>query len=517
MSQFDTSETTDKAISLTPPSLGGNAFVRAFPFYLELDRNLRVLSVGPSLLKACPAVETGSAFSDFFQVTRPLNLQTSKEWHAHAGQLILLKGLGSTPLTLRGSAESGEDGSLLLLMAPVIQTRDEEQQLGLERNDFAKHDNSGTALLLTDTTRMAAKDAERMSERLIERTEQMTTILALSDNGTAYFGADSMLRHTNSALRKMLDIGEAEAFDLDIDAFGSRVNALLRQSDDGVSHPPSRLIASTQDEVAGIRIELAKPRVAVIHVKSARTKDGGWVFYFRDITHEDAVDRMKSEFLAAAAHELRTPMVSVMGFIELLIERNFSDERRADMLGIIHRQSKLMVKMINELLDLARIESERGLEFQMAAHPLNVILDNTVKGLMRRDTDSQVIVGEVPHVLVRVDPEKIQQAVSNLLSNAFKYSPSGGEVNLTATLDVHETREFAVIKIMDRGIGMTPSQLARAFERFYRVDASGKVPGTGLGLSIVKELVDLHHGRIELQSEEGQGTTARLWLPLAPQ
>jgi signal transduction histidine kinase len=516
MSAIDASGTNDHAFSVMPPSLSGQAFTRAFPFYLQLDRQLRVVSMGPSLLKAYPAAQTGLALSDLFRVTRPLTLSTIESWHAHAGELILLRGLGSTPLNLRGCAEVSDDGHLLLLVTPVVNSLAEKRQLGLDPNDFPKHDTTSDSLLLAQTTHMATMDAKRMSERLSARTAQMNSILELSDNGAVYFGADATLRYTNTALRQILEMGEAEAFDLDIGAFDARLGTLLRPSDQSDSQPLSRLMAPTQDGVAGIRIELVKPRVAVIHVKSARTQEGGWVFYFRDITHEDAVDRMKSEFLAAAAHELRTPMVSVLGFIELLIARKFSDERRADMLGIIHRQSNLMVKMINELLDLARIESERGLELQVAAHPLNVILDNTVKGLMRRDTDSQVIMGDIPHALVMVDLEKIQKAVGNVLNNAFKYSPGGGDVTLAARLDVAEDAEFAVIEITDRGIGMTPSQLARAFERFYRVDASGKVPGTGLGLSIAKELTEMHRGRIELSSEAGEGTTARFWLPLAP-
>jgi signal transduction histidine kinase len=114
------------------------------------------------------------------------------------------------------------------------------------------------------------------------------------------------------------------------------------------------------------------------------------------------------------------------------------------------------------------------------------------------------------------DASKIEQALTNLLSNAFKYSPAGGEVSLRVQPDEREGAEGVVIEVRDHGIGMTPAQLARAFERFYRADTSGNIPGTGLGLNLVKEIVEIHGGTIELASEPGAGTTARLWLRRAP-
>lgn len=223
---------------------------------------------------------------------------------------------------------------------------------------------------------------------------------------------------------------------------------------------------------------------------------------------------MKSEFLASAAHELRTPMVSILGFTELLLKRKYPEERQADMLQTIHRQSGLLVKMINELLDLARIESRRGLDLQIAEHPLRELVDNSVKGLMRKDTDRQVTIRPIPDLSVMIDPEKMQLALNNLLSNAFKYSPQGGTVSLGARIEIQGPERFAVIEVQDQGIGMSADQLARAFERFYRADASGNIPGTGLGLSLVKEVAELHKGRVELASQFGQGTLARLWIPV---
>jgi signal transduction histidine kinase len=174
------------------------------------------------------------------------------------------------------------------------------------------------------------------------------------------------------------------------------------------------------------------------------------------------------------------------------------------------------VKMLNELLDLARIESRGGLDMLINPHPLADMVEFCIKGLMLKESDRPVVHDALPALNVLMDPDKMQQALSNLLANAFKYSPQGGRVSLAVRTDTHEGIGYAVMEVSDQGIGMTPEQLERAFERFYRADASGNIPGTGLGLSLVKEIAELHKGRATLQSTLGVGTTASLWIPLAP-
>ena len=117
-------------------------------------------------------------------------------------------------------------------------------------------------------------------------------------------------------------------------------------------------------------------------------------------------------------------------------------------------------------------------------------------------------------LLVRVDADKLRQAVTNLLSNAYKYSPRGGAITIDTLPGEHDDRPAVGIRVTDRGMGMTPEQASRAFERFYRADASGNIPGTGLGLCLVKEIVEIQGGRVDLQTQAGRGTQVTLWLPL---
>jgi signal transduction histidine kinase len=208
-------------------------------------------------------------------------------------------------------------------------------------------------------------------------------------------------------------------------------------------------------------------------------------------------------------------MVSILGFSELLIKRDYPPERQKDMLATIHRQSGLLVKMINELLDLARIESRRGMDMNIIATPLADLVNQCVKGMMLAEGERQVNVLRLSQVQVLADPEKMELALKNILGNAFKYSPNGGHVNLETDLVDHQGRRYAVVQVQDHGIGMTPEQLEKAFDRFYRADTSGNIPGTGLGLSLVKEIADLHQGRVEMSSEFGKGTRVSLWIPVS--
>jgi signal transduction histidine kinase len=240
------------------------------------------------------------------------------------------------------------------------------------------------------------------------------------------------------------------------------------------------------------------------------------ILFFRDITRETEVDRMKSEFLTTAAHELRTPMVSVFGFTELLLRRPVSEERRRDMLETIHRQASLLINMVNELLDLARIEARQGKDLKREPCRLDSLVTQAV-GPMLIEGGAHELQIDVAHpdCVLDVDPEKTNRALTNVLSNAVKYSPEGGSILVTTQSGELRGEPAVGVRVTDHGIGMSPEQLARIFERFYRADPSGSIPGTGLGMSLVKEIVELQGGRVDIASTPGRGTTVTLWLPLA--
>jgi signal transduction histidine kinase len=174
-----------------------------------------------------------------------------------------------------------------------------------------------------------------------------------------------------------------------------------------------------------------------------------------------------------------------------------------------------MADILNELLDLARIEARRDKDFTYTRVDLQDLIADLVKGYpLPSGRAAPVLDLPAQPLYVMADIGKLRQALINIVSNAYKYSPDSGPVQIKAWGHHEEGQEAQVcIEITDHGIGMTPTQLARVCERFYRADASGKIPGTGLGMSIVKEIIGLHHGQLSLDSTPGQGTHVRIFLP----
>jgi signal transduction histidine kinase len=225
---------------------------------------------------------------------------------------------------------------------------------------------------------------------------------------------------------------------------------------------------------------------------------------------------MKSEFLSTAAHELRTPMTSVYGFAELMLRREMSPAQQREIFATIHRQAALMINIINELLDLSRIEARRGKDFELETLDLRALASALVHDFKPPADRAlpEMALGALP-VLVRVDRNKLAQAIGNVLSNAYKYSPDGGRVTLRMVAASVTESTLVGLEVTDQGLGMSTEHLARVGERFFRADASGNIPGTGLGLSIVKEIIELLGGSLEVHSAVGQGTAVTLWLPRA--
>jgi signal transduction histidine kinase len=257
-------------------------------------------------------------------------------------------------------------------------------------------------------------------------------------------------------------------------------------------------------------------RVIQRDLRVADIGSGEKVVYFRDITRETEVDRMKSEFLSTAAHELRTPLASIFGFSELMLTRNYDEGRVKQMVGTIHRQAGLLVKLINELLDLARIEARAGKDFNYRVQPLAPVIENVVAALLVGNETRHVAVSlpsQPP--LVKIDADKFSLSLTNVLANAYKYSPKGGAIELDVIAAEADGEPRIGVRVRDHGIGMSAEEVARVFERFYRADPSGNIPGTGLGMCLVKEIIELHGGQVEVASEKNVGTTVTLWLPAA--
>ncbi len=239
------------------------------------------------------------------------------------------------------------------------------------------------------------------------------------------------------------------------------------------------------------------------------------IIHFQDITERSIVDRMKSEFIATAAHELRTPMTTIFGFIEILKDIPLDVETQKEMISTVHVQAKLMINLLNEVLDMAKMEAQAANLYHMDHQPIGPMLEALTEMFIPPDNRKKVALEISPHLPeVNIDKAKIEQAIKNALSNAYKFSPKDDEIKMQVTEVLHKDESNILISIQDRGIGMTPEVLKRIYEKFYRADQSGNIPGTGLGMSIMKDIIDYHGGEIIINSEYGVGTTINIYLPV---
>lgn len=234
------------------------------------------------------------------------------------------------------------------------------------------------------------------------------------------------------------------------------------------------------------------------------------IHYFHDITHETNVSEMKTELLFTAAHELRTSLASIQGYSEILFKRS-QDEQSKEFLEIILRQSNRLGKMINDILDLGKSDCESLLELNTEKLEVNQFIEEIAKDFFVYN--KPVLKKLLKPVFIDADKEKLTQAITNVFSNAKKYSDENTPIYITINLDVESN--MVGIQVADKGIGMTPAQQSQLFTRFYRANPEGNVVGTGLGLCFVKEILELHAGGVEVQSQKGQGTQVTIWLPTA--
>ena len=388
-------------------------------------------------------------------------------------------------------------------------------------NDLAISPVFNAEEVLTHYVGVATDITDRIaSEQVLQlRTERLNAVFDLSPDGFVVLDKRGEVSIVNPAFERMTGLLAADLVGYSLSAFEEQLMSRC-QASEVEDQTVAGLMAGVGDAEVG---SAATRELLHMHTPSIRTlvrrvrhggQDNETVMYFRDITHELEVDRMKSEFLAMAAHELRTPMVSIFGFTELLLKRQFSDERRNDMLSTIHRQASVLINLVNELLDLARIESRRGKDFKRERTQLQELIEAALQGLLVHN-DARKVACTLPQapIWADVDRQKLSLALTNVLSNAYKYSPQGGEIALDMVWRDRNERAECGIRVTDQGLGMTPEQRDKVFDRFFRADTSGNIPGTGLGMTIVKEIIELHGGQVSVISELGVGTTVILWVP----
>lgn len=239
----------------------------------------------------------------------------------------------------------------------------------------------------------------------------------------------------------------------------------------------------------------------------------GMIVIIRDVTGEHEMERMKSDFISMAAHELGTPLAAIVGYSEMLLQQQEYDPAfYREALTYMNTKAWGLSRIVDEILDLSRIEAGRALPVHRDKCDVNEIVRELMLygRSLSRVHQFELELPEAP-VVLWVDREKIAQVLENLLSNAVKFSPGGGVIGVSAA--VVEGRYRLIVE--DRGIGMTPEEVSKVFDKFYRADSSTTAKeGTGLGMSIVKLIVEAHGGSVWVESERGGGTRVYVTLPL---
>lgn len=368
----------------------------------------------------------------------------------------------------------------------------------------------GIQLGLVTAVNALARNLQEMESIRETEAERLETLIANMGSGLLMIGRNSEISMANSFF--LNQVGQKQDGLIGNPYKAARLPEALVTLIDTVSVREKPVTEQIDIETDTGNLTVAVYSAPVID------KHGGWlgiVVVMHDISEIIRLERVRKDFVANVSHELRTPVTSIRGFSETLMDGAIHDEEAAmQFLEIIHDESERLEMLIEDLLDLSKIEKEG---YTLRLQPVNVqdVIERSIHSVSGRLKNREMTIESdcPPGLSVKADPERLVQVVVNLLSNAISYSKPGTPIKVTADA----TEGMASISVTDQGIGIPAEELPRLFERFYRVDRarSRDSGGTGLGLSIVKHLVDLHSGTISVESEPGKGSTFTVNIPLS--
>lgn len=376
--------------------------------------------------------------------------------------------------------------------------------------DALRSSAARTVLALDESKKNARQLAESQAEltQAVERFRQVWE--AVTEQSVIGTDAAGLIDAWNPGAERMLGLTEADvqgrANIVEFHASDVVFDTLVAE-DDGAAHERT-YVAHDGSEVP--------VEVTVTRRSDSGGAAAGYLFVARDVSREREVTRLKDEFIGLVSHELRTPLSSILGYLELLRDDNEDPEAvddRAQYIEVIERNSNRLLRLVGDLLLTAQVES--GMSY-LALEPqrLAQVVEGSILSLRPRiDAAGLTLVPNIDReVVVPGDALRLGQAVDNLLSNAIKFTPRGGTLTMTVARDGNTAR----LSVADTGIGIPAGEVSQLFGRFFRASTATKsaISGIGLGLTITKAIVEAHHGTIDLESEEGVGTTFIITLPL---
>jgi PAS domain S-box-containing protein len=393
----------------------------------------------------------------------------------------------------------------------------------------------GQSVLFTDTTNrqdelgLLSKAFEKMSKSIQEKEQDLLRLIEQSEGerlltqnildtikeGILLVDPTGRVIQVNEKMCDLIGTSPSEIIDK---KYGEWIEELANSTNDGaeVTKFFEQILFHGKVSEQSMVYHQQAPAERVIQVYcEVLERDGkkiGTVMVHRDISKEYEVDLMKSEFVSTVSHELRTPLASVLGFTELILNKELKPERQKKYLTTIYQEAKRLTALINDFLDVQRMEAGKQ-TYEKKYVDVAPILEDIIETYqlnnptheihLERGTDQTTVYG---------DKDKLAQVFNNILSNAIKYSPNGGKIFVHLFADGSQLK----IAIKDEGLGIPADALDKLFTKFYRVDNSDrrKIGGTGLGLAIVKEIVKAHEGDITAESAPGDGSVFTIIFPL---
>ena len=322
-------------------------------------------------------------------------------------------------------------------------------------------------------------------------------------DGIIAFDRDGNIELINPAARKLLNIMPEH----------SNFNAIFGELDSSINL--EKIIYLENWTKTEERFQIGEKFVNAYFAPFKKENDRtvGVIVVIQDITEHVKLDNMRKEFVADVSHELKTPITSIMGYADTLLEEEYDKETQSKFLSVIASEARRMAKLVTDLLTLSKNDSNKNViksELFDLGELVKKCQDKLAIEIKKKNHEVKCFVtADVP--LVYANKDDIERVILNILTNSIKYTKDGGEIKIYVGFVYND----AYIKIYDNGIGIPEEELGRIFERFYRVDKarSREMGGTGLGLSIAKDLLDRNGGSIDIKSEIGKGTEVVIKVP----
>ena len=362
------------------------------------------------------------------------------------------------------------------------------------------HDEIGQ---LSDSFNYMARELSRTVSDITKEKSKFEIILHNMTDGVISFDLDGKVMHYNSASLKMLDTDAADfTFKEFLERYGIGIGLYVEL----METPLTKKVNFWVDK---------KYITAAFSPYSGEGGIDGMVLVLQDNTETKKLDDMRKEFVANVSHELRTPLTTVKSYTETLLDGAMEDKEIAtDFLQIINNEADRMSFLVRDLLQLSRFDNKQ-IELNVSEIELNGFVEENIRQSRIHAENKKQTLSFTPYpkpLVIRADKDRITQVMNNVLTNAIKYSGEGASI----TVWLEEAEGFDKIYVKDTGMGIAKEDIGRIFERFYRVDKarSRAMGGTGLGLAIAKEIMELHGGSIQAESQLGQGTTMILSFPV---